>query len=195
MNKMQRLKRRSKGNPAFQERALPEAQPVAQSFPAPNPHRYEISMIDSYIQSQSLVKIFTSNGFQEKGKIRAHDPKVLVLVHDPHDGICIMYKQALSTIEKCAKTRPAAVENENFDFEAILPDSYSPSIINENIEEHWLSKFINSHSHVTLVTIGGYQEHGIILAHDENVIVFIRYKGDSPNVIYKNALSTIYMKY
>ena len=160
------------------------------------PNQYENALIDKYISLQSPLKIFAANGWQEHGKIRAHDDKVIAVVHDPVDGICLMYKHALSTIEVEHCQRPLVINSDNFDFSKVLSDLQPTSPISNNfVEEHWLSKFIQSHSSVALIAANGYQEHGIILAHDEKVIVFIRYKGDSPKIMYKSTISTISMRY
>lgn len=187
-------RRGSTGAPVSQKEQVPEVQP-SQPFPAPNPHRHESSMIDSYIRGQSMMKIFACNGWQEHGKIRVHDDKIIVVVHDPVDGVCIMYKHALSTIEVEHERRPIVINDDNFDFSSLLPDSYQPSLISQNLEEEWLDKFIKNKCKVDIVTLSGYQEHGFILAHDSTGIVFIRYKGDSPKLIYKTAISTIYLNY
>lgn len=184
----------SSGAPVSQKEQVTEVHP-SQTFPAPNPCRYENSMIDSYIRSQSMMKIFACNGWQEHGKIRAHDDRIIVVVHDPIDGICIMYKHALSTVEVEHGRRPTAINDDNFDFSSLLPDPYQPSLISQNLEEEWLDKFTQKKSNVDIVTLKGYQEHGFILAHDSTSIVFIRYKGDSPKLIYKTAISTIYFNY
>lgn len=194
MNGKKNRHRGSTGAPVSQKERVAEAQ-SSKTFPAPNPCRYENSMIDSYIRSQSMMKIFACNGWQEHGKIWAHDDKIIVVVHDPVDGTCIMYKHALSTVEVEHERRPTAINDDSFDFSSLLPDSYQPSLISQNLEEEWLTKFIKNKSKVDIVTLSGYQEHGFILAHDSAGIVFIRYKGDSPKLIYKSAVSTIYFYY
>lgn len=186
--------RGSTGAPVSQKERVGETQP-SKTFPAPNPCQYENSMIDSYIRSQSMMKIFACNGWQEHGKIRAHDDKIIMVVHDPVDGICLMYKHALSTIEVEHERRPIAITDDKFDFSSLLPDPHQPSIISQNLEEEWLTKFVKNHSKLDIVTLSGYQEHGFIIAHDSAGIVFIRYKGDSPKFIYKTAISTIYFNY
>lgn len=149
----------------------------------------ETMMIDYYIQRETLVRVFTLNGYPETGRIRFHSTKVIILTHDDDDGIYIMYKHAISTIEPFNRAK-ADPEEKTPNVFIGLDRTYMA----ESVEDFWLRKFIENKEKVTLITMKGYQEHCRILKHDDTAVVYSRYPGDSPNFVYKNAISTILRK-
>lgn len=148
----------------------------------------ETKMIDYYIEHQTLVRVFTLNGYPETGRIHFHNDKVIVLRHDDDDSVFLMYKHAISTIESFDRAKAGTEEKLEY------PLGSSSTYVTESIEDYWLNKFIVDQSRVTLITMKGYQEHCNILQHDDTAVIYSRYPGDNPNMVYKSAVSTILMK-
>lgn len=157
-----------------------------------NPIQYESQLIDSLIRDQTKATIYTTNGYQEHGLIRAHDDDVVVIVGYAGDFPKIMYKHAISTIEQ-DRNQSLQIGPNSF-INIPMPDLTKTTLKAAGLEKFWLDKFIRNHSKVTIVTSSGYQEHGIIVGHDNLVISFIRYESDSSRITYKSSISTIIMK-
>lgn len=149
-----------------------------------NPHRIEDDFLDSLIANQSPTIIFTINKYQEHVLLHGYDDKVIVARHATADLLKLIYKHAISTIQRDSK--PARLK--------ITSNNASSHFESNHLEMLWLDKAIRTRCEVTLTITSGYQERGIIVGYDEGVISFVREKGDLPNIMYKHAISTITMK-
>lgn len=155
-------------------------------------HRCENVLINDFIVHEVPATIYLVNGYQEHAVIRDHDGKVIITINPSASNL--IYKHGISTIERDKSSKAVSRAQEavaKLKELKIFQHTIGPCA---PLEQWWLDDLIRNRCHVNLVTIGGYPEHGIITDYDSEVVVFVRYDGDDPRIIYKHFLSTISMK-
>jgi len=145
--------------------------------------QHEDEFFDRFVNHQIPAIIFIVNGYQIHSVICGHDNRVLITATDKYAQTNLIYKHAVSLIQK--------------NFHATAHDLCYPNIPNPNfgpseLEQRFLDKCIRKAHRVCFITrFGGHREYGVITAHDEKAIYFIRNEYDQENLLYKHSLSTI----